>query len=63
MSPNTMTKMHRDQKISMSVLLKIGDYLDCGISEIMEFVKDKYWRGTIRGAYRFEVFYKKEFVG
>ena len=55
--------MQRDQKISMSVLLKIGDYLDCGISEIMEFVKDKYWRGTIRGAYRFEVFYKKEFVG
>lgn len=40
MSPNTMTKMRRDQEISMSILLKIGDYLDCDISEIMEFVKD-----------------------
>ena len=58
-----MTKMCRDQEISMSVLLKIGNYLDCDISEIMEFVKDKYRRGTICGAYRFEVFYKKEFVG
>lgn len=40
MSPNTMTKMRRDQEISMSILLKIGGYLDCDISEIMEFVKD-----------------------
>lgn len=40
MSPNTMTKMRRDQEVSMSVLLKIGDYLDCDISEIVEFVKE-----------------------
>lgn len=40
MSPNTMTKMRRDQEVSMSVLLKIGEYLDCDISEIMEFVKE-----------------------
>ena len=39
MSPNTMTKMRRDEEVSMSVLLKIATYLDCDISDICEFVK------------------------
>ena len=32
MSPNTMTKMRRDEEVSMSVLLKIATYLDCDIN-------------------------------
>ena len=40
MSPNTMTKMRRDEEVSMSVLLKIATYLDCDISDICECVKE-----------------------
>ena len=38
-APNTMTKMRKDEEVSMSVLLKIASYLDCDISDICEFVK------------------------
>lgn len=37
-SPNTMTKMRRDEEVSMSVLLKIANYLKCDISDMVEFV-------------------------
>jgi DNA-binding Xre family transcriptional regulator len=40
MSPNTMTKMRRDEEVSMGVLLKIANYLDCDISDMVEFVKE-----------------------
>ncbi len=40
MSPNTMTKMRRDEEVAMSVLLKIATYLECDISDICEFVKN-----------------------
>jgi DNA-binding Xre family transcriptional regulator len=40
MSPNTMTKMRRDEEVSMGVLLKIANYLDCDISDMCEFVKE-----------------------
>lgn len=39
-APNTMTKLRRDEEVSMSVLLKIATYLDCDISDICEFVKE-----------------------
>lgn len=39
-APNTMTKLRRDEEVSMSVLLKIATYLECDISEICEFVKE-----------------------
>lgn len=39
-APNTMTKLRRDEEVSMSVLLKIATYLDCDISEICEFIKE-----------------------
>ena len=41
MSPNTMTKMRRNEEVSMGVLLKIAVYLDCDISDICEFVKEE----------------------
>lgn len=39
-APNTMTKMRKDEEVSMSVLLKIATYLDCDISDICEFIKE-----------------------
>ena len=40
MSPNIMTKMRHNEEVSMGVLLKIANYLDCDISDICEFVKE-----------------------
>ena len=40
-APNTMTKLRRDEEVSMSVLIKIASYLDCDISDICEFIKDE----------------------
>ena len=38
-SPNTMTKLIRNQEVSMSIILKIANYLDCDINDIVELVK------------------------
>ena len=40
-APNTMTKLRRDESVSMTVLLKITDCLDCDISDICEFIKEE----------------------
>ena len=48
-APNTMTKMRKDEEVSMSVLLKIASYLDCDISDICEFVKDESEVGEMNG--------------
>lgn len=40
-APNTMTKLRKNEIVSMSILLKIANYLDCDISDICEFVKSK----------------------
>lgn len=45
-APNTMTKMRKNEEVSMSVLLKIAAYLDCDISDMVEFVKEN---NTITG--------------
>ena len=39
-APNTMTKLRRDEEVSMSILLKIATYLECDISDICEFIKE-----------------------
>lgn len=36
-----MTKMRKDEEVSMAVLLKIVTYLECDISDICEFVKEE----------------------
>ena len=41
MSPNTMTKMRRDEEVSMSVLLKIAEYLKCDVGEMVQFIQDE----------------------
>lgn len=40
-APNTMTKLSKQEEVSMSVLLKIATLLDCDISDMCEFVKEE----------------------
>lgn len=40
-APNTMTKLRRDEVVSMTVLLKIAAYLDCDISDMCEFIREE----------------------
>lgn len=38
-SPATFTKLRRNQEVSLSVLLKIADVLDCDAGDMMSFVR------------------------
>ena len=40
-APNTMTKLRRDEEVSMAVLVKICTALDVNIGEIMDLVPEK----------------------
>lgn len=40
-APNTMTKLRRDEAVSMTVLLKIASYLNCDISDMCEFIREE----------------------
>ena len=40
-APNTMTKLRRDEPVSMLILLNIAEYLECDISDMCEFVKEE----------------------
>lgn len=40
-SPNTMTKLNRDEEVTLSVLSKICEVLNSDIGDIVEFVKKK----------------------
>ena len=40
LSPATLTKLRRNQSVSMEVLMKIAEVMDCNIGDMMEFVKD-----------------------
>ena len=37
-APNTMTKLRRDEEVSLSVIIRICEHLDCDISDVMELV-------------------------
>ncbi len=39
-APNTMTRLSRDEEVSLPVLNKICTTLDVGIGEIMEFITE-----------------------
>ncbi len=39
-APNTMTKLRRDEEVSMTVLVKICTALDANIGDIMDLVPD-----------------------
>ena len=37
-SPNTMTKLRREEEVSMTVLKRICEYLECNIGDICDFI-------------------------
>ena len=39
-APNTLTKMRKDEPVSIDVLLRICDKLDCNIGEMMDVIKE-----------------------
>ncbi len=41
MASNTMTSLRRDKKVSMDVLLRICEVLDCDIGDIMSVCKEE----------------------
>ena len=40
-APNTMTKLRRDEEVTLTVLNKICEALDANIGDIMDFVSEK----------------------
>ena len=40
-APNTMTKLRRDEEVSMSVLAKICKALDANIGDIMDLIPEE----------------------
>ena len=40
LAPNTLTKMRKDAPVSIDVLLRICDELDCNIGEMMDVIKE-----------------------
>lgn len=40
-SSSTLAKMSRGEPVSMDVLMRLCDYLDCNIGDIMSFVKEE----------------------
>ena len=39
-APNTMTKLRRDEEVSMTVLIKICHALDANIGDVMDLIPD-----------------------
>ena len=39
LSPATLTKLRRNRSVSMEVLMKIAEVMDCNIGDMMDFVK------------------------
>ena len=39
-APNTMTKLRRDEEVSMAVLVKICTVLDANIGDIMDLIPE-----------------------
>lgn len=39
-APNTLTKMRKDEPVSIDVLLRICDTLDCNIGDMMDVTKE-----------------------
>lgn len=40
-APNTMTKLRRDEEVSMTVLIKICHALDANIGDIMDLIPEE----------------------
>lgn len=40
-SPNTLTKLNKNEEVALSVLIRICDYFKCNIGDICDVVKDE----------------------
>lgn len=40
-SPNTMTKIHNDENVSMEVMCRICEVLEADFGDIMEYIPEK----------------------
>ena len=40
-SPNTMTKLNKDEPVNMTILLRICDELNCNLTEIVDYIPNK----------------------
>lgn len=40
LSSATFTKLRKNQEVTLSVMLKMADVLDCNAGEMMDFIKD-----------------------
>lgn len=41
LSSATFTKLRKNQEVTLSVMLKIADVLDCNAGDMMDFIKDE----------------------
>ena len=39
-SPNTMTKLKKDEAVNLSIIERICNSLDCDFSDVMEYIKE-----------------------
>lgn len=40
-SPGTYTKIRKNEEVSLSVLMKIAEILECNAGDLMDFIKDE----------------------
>lgn len=40
-APNTLTRMRKDEEVTLSVLSRICKVLDCDFGDIVEYIKDE----------------------
>lgn len=45
LSSATFTKLRKNQEVTLSVILKIADVLNCNAGDMMDFVKDDEYAG------------------
>lgn len=50
LAPNTMTRLRRDQEVTVSVLYKICSAIDADIGEVMEFLPNTAEHSENQGA-------------
>lgn len=40
-APNTLTRMRKDKEVTLTVLSRICNVLDCDFGDIVEYIKDE----------------------
>ena len=40
-SPGTYTKIRKNEEVSLTVLMKIAEVLDCNAGDLMDFINDE----------------------